>query len=229
MYTIEVIPGVHQITVRYANMFLIAEEKLTLIDTGFQGSIRYIMEVIRQLGRSVSEISLIILTHNHLDHFGGLEDLLKLTKARVAIHQSDIIGADEIIPYPGGNHLTRLLGNPVLSPIRKRLLMDAEGIDIILHDNEVFDVLGELRVVPTPGHTPGSISLYAPRQKLLFVGDALKNRQNILRLPLRTASTDLKETLSSINRMAELDVNILCFGHGHPMINNVQEKLQALA
>ena len=228
MYTLEVVPGVHQISVRYANMFLIVEKSLTLIDTGFRGSTPYVVEVIRQLGHSPQEIGLIILTHNHLDHFGGLDELRKLTRAKVAAHKADVIGADETIPYPGGNYITRLLRNPILSPLRRQLVTGPEGVDVALQGGEVFEVLGGLQVVPTPGHTPGSISLYAPENKLLFVGDALNKRHDIVRMPLRTVSTDLKQAVASIHRMAELDVEILCFGHGRPIKEGAKASLQSL-
>src|SRR3990172_7691189 len=81
---------VYQITVRGANMLLIVEDSLTLIDTGHRGSGPEIIESIKQLGRSPEEISLIILTHNHIDHVGGLAELKQITKARVAIHRTDI-------------------------------------------------------------------------------------------------------------------------------------------
>ncbi|GAH19098.1 unnamed protein product [marine sediment metagenome] len=70
--TVEIIPNVYQITLRVTNIILIAEEELTLIDTGFRGSAPQIMSFIQRLGRSPEEITLIILTHNHLDHAGGL-------------------------------------------------------------------------------------------------------------------------------------------------------------
>jgi len=84
----EVIPQVYQITSKYTNVILIAEEELTLIDTGVRGSSSNIIKFVRSLGRSVEEITLIILTHNHLDHIGGLAELKKFTTAKVAHSKS---------------------------------------------------------------------------------------------------------------------------------------------
>lgn len=229
MLTIQVIPGVYQVTVRYANMFLILEDKITLIDTGFRGSTSNLVSFVQKLGRSTEEIGLIILTHNHLDHSGGLEDLRKLTKAKVAAPRADFIIDGDTIPYPAGNYLGKLLKVPALSPIKHRLVLQAKDIEILLDGNEVLPVLGGLQVVPTPGHTMGSISLYVPQNKMLFVGDALNKRQDILRMPLRTVSTNLQEAKSSIRRMAELDVEILCTGHGRPMLQNTKASLHTLA
>ncbi len=65
----EVLPGVHQITIRSTNIFLIVEEKITIVDVGFRGSAPRIVKAIRSLGRSIEEVSLIIITHNHLMEF----------------------------------------------------------------------------------------------------------------------------------------------------------------
>ena len=229
MVTIQVIPGVYQVTVRYANMFLILEDKMTLIDTGFRGSTSNLVSFIHKIGRSPEEIGLIILTHNHLDHSGGLEDLRKLTKAKVAAPRADFIINGDTIPYPAGNYLGKLLKVPALSPIKHRLVLQAKDIEILLDGNEVLPVFGGLQVIATPGHTMGSISLYTPQHKMLFVGDALNKRQEILRIPLRTVSTNLQEAKASIRRMAEMDVEILCTGHGRPMMQNAKANLQALA
>ncbi len=69
---LEVIPNVYQLNIRAINIIVIAEEELTIIDTGLRGSSARIIDFIHSLGRSVEEISLIILTHNHFDHAGGL-------------------------------------------------------------------------------------------------------------------------------------------------------------
>ncbi|MDO9334099.1 MAG: MBL fold metallo-hydrolase [Dehalococcoidales bacterium] len=228
MYTLEIVPNLYQITIRYANMFLIVEKSLTLIDTGFRGSTPYIVECIHKLGRKPEEIGLVILTHNHLDHTGGLEELRKLTMAKVAAHKTDVHIPEDTIPYPAGNIIGVLLRTPWLSSFRRQFVLGADGVDMVLEGEETFDILGGLQIIPTPGHTAGSISLYAPKHKLLIAGDAMNKRRDILRMPLKTVSTNLQEVRSSIRRMAELDVEILCVGHGRPIMQNAKASLQAL-
>jgi len=229
MLTIKVIPNVYQVTIRYANMFLITENHMTLIDTGFRGSTSNLVNFIHKIGRLPEEIGLIILTHNHLDHSGGLEELRKLTKAKVAAPGADFIISGDTIPYPAGDYFGKLLKIPALSPIKHRLVLQDKDIDILLNGDEVLPALGGLQVIPTPGHTVGSISLYTSQYKMLFVSDALNKHGNTLRMPLRTVSTDLKDAKSSVRRMAELDVEILCMGHGRPMLQNTKASLQSLA
>ncbi len=228
MYTLKILPNLYQITIRYANIFLIVEKNLTLIDTGFAGSTPLIVDFIHRLGRRPDEVSLIILTHNHLDHTGGLEKLRKVTTAKVAAHHNDVFIPEKTIPYPAGNIVGLLLRTPGLSSFRRKFVIESAGVDRVLEGGEVFDVLGGLHVVPTPGHTAGCISLYAPRYKLLLIGDALNKRGDLLRLPLKTVSTDVEVAKSSIRRMADMDIDILCVGHGRPIMHHASANLHAL-
>ena len=196
---------IYQITVRGANMLLVVEEELTLIDTGHRGSAPEIVECIRQLGRSPEEISLIILTHNHIDHVGGLAEIKQQTKARVAIHKSDI-GERKNLPSA-----------------------KAEDIDVPLEGGEVLNLLGGLKIIHTPGHTPGSICLFSHKNRLLIVGDAMRKRRDTLHLPFRTASFNLTQAKDSIRKMSRLDLGTLCFGHGLPLADDVKTKIEDLA
>ena len=224
--TLGIIPNVYQLTNKGANIILIVEEGLTLVDTGLPGSSAQVTNFIHSLGRSVAEISLIIITHNHFDHAGGLAELRKLTKAGVAVHQADIADTEGQSPYPRG--IRRLLRIPFFAALRRRFLLSPDDVDIQLEGGEVLEPLGGLRVVHTPGHTPGSISLYSPQNRLLIVGDALGKRRRGLRLPPKMASTDLTQAIDSVRKIAQLDFDILCFGHGRPLTGDVYSKIQDL-
>ncbi len=200
----EISPNVYQMANRGANVILIAEQELTIIDTGHAGSSPQIVDFIRQLGRSPEEISLIILTHNHIDHVGGLAELKQLTSARVAIHKSAI-----------GER-----GN--------RPSVRTEDADIQLEGGEVLKPLGGLEIVHTPGHTPGCISLFSPRNKLLITGDAMLKGRRSLHLPVRLPNSDMAQALESIKKMARLDFDVLCFGHGLPLHNDARARIEDL-
>jgi len=83
-----------------------------------------------------------------------------------------------------------------------------------------------LEVIHTPGHTPGSISLYSKKHKLLFVGDAINNRFIKMRYPPKSVSTSLDEAVSSARKLVELDFESICFGHGKPVIGNARLRLK---
>ncbi len=222
----EVVPGVFQLANRGVNKMLIVEEQLTLVDCGLPGGLWQLVGLIDSLGRSVAEISLIIITHNHIDHIGGLAELKEITGATVAIHRAGILDAGDDAPYPGA--IRRLLKVPLLSDMRRRFLLSPGDAGRLLEDGVVLPALGGLRVVHTPGHTPCSISLYSPRHKLLMVSDALVRSRNGPQFPHKMVASNFTLALDSIRKMAELDVDILCFGHGRPLTADVPRKMQDL-
>ncbi|MEE8353250.1 MAG: MBL fold metallo-hydrolase [Dehalococcoidales bacterium] len=227
MLSFEVVPGVHQLAIRSANVYLLAGEELALIDTGFPGSSGGIVDYIRGIGRSEKEITSVIITHNHVDHMGSLAELRPLARFKVLAHGAGLAGVGADPPYPSG--IRRLLRVPFLHPVRQRFTLAPDDVDVRLEGGEVLDPLGGLEVVPTPGHTPGSISLYSARYRMLFVGDALQKRRRGPSTPAKRISTDLAAAADSIARMAVLDFDILCFGHGRPLTEDPRGKLAALA
>ena len=228
MRSSKIVPGVYQLTGGGTNLYVIVEQELTLIDSGLPGSVAGITDFVRRIGRSVEDIGSIIITHNHIDHIGAVQDLRGLTEVKVFIHKAALseCESDTDPSYPQG--LGRLLRIPFLHRVRRHFVLEPGDVDAQLEGGEVLSMLGGLRVVPTPGHTPGSICLYALEHKLLFVGDALQRRRKKLRLPAKMVSTDMVEAVSSVKVIAELDLDIICFGHGRPLFDDAHNRLVAL-
>ncbi len=210
---LKVIPGVYQLVVLRANIHLIIEDGVTLIDTGFRGSSLHIISALQKLGHSIDEVKLIILTHNHCDHAGGLAELLRLCPAAVAIHREDYEEA--------GDYQCSIPRAMFLNAVTTKL----NNCEVLLSGGEVLPPLGGLEVIHTPGHTPGSISLYSPREKLLFAGDALNKR---IALPPRLPTAHFRQAASSAALLADLDTEAICFGHGLPLRGEEQARLRAL-
>ncbi|MFC1946650.1 MBL fold metallo-hydrolase [Chloroflexota bacterium] len=203
-------------------MLLIAGDTLTLIDTGLKDGAPHVLEFIRHIGRSPEEVSLIILTHNHIDHMGGLAEIKKHTSAKVAVHKDDI-GIREHPPAADGRYREPLA--QIKSKLQSAFSVLPEDVDILLEGGETLDCFGGLEVIHTPGHTPGSISLYSQKHKMLVSGDLIRKRRKKLLLPPKMVCSDIDENLESIKKISHYDLEILCFGHGLPLHQDVKPRI----
>lgn len=96
-------------------------------------------------------------------------------------------------------------------------------------DGDVIPVAGGLEVIHTPGHTPGSVCLYARRHRLLFTGDVLQVIRGRLAFASQLFSDDMHMARRSVQRLAELDVGTIAFSHYPPWRDGATDALRALA
>jgi len=111
-----------------------------MIDTGFRRNPAVMIDFIHSQGRSSEEIKLIILTHNHIDHTGGLAEVRKLTKAQIAAPRIDFTLRKDVLPYPGANFWESAT-SACFIVYRNRLVIRAGEIDVLLDGSEVLPVL----------------------------------------------------------------------------------------
>lgn len=235
----EIAPGIYDLTPPrgylkggYVHAFLLSDgNELVLIDTLFDADAQIILDEIHRLGKTVTDLKHIVMTHGHRAHLGGLATLKRLSGARVYSHawEADIIAGDR--PQQGVNLLPRAdsfvvwpilffgtLAGPLSAhkPCRVDQLID-EGARI-----------GPLQVLYTPGHTPGHLAFYWQERRALFTGDAF------VTWPLicpgwPNAMLNEPETWDSLRKLAALDVQVIGVGHGSPITANGGQVLKQLA
>lgn len=225
--TREVAPGLYQVRTRGSRAYLALGERITVIDAGSPGSGLRILEAVRELDRSADDIADIVITHTHIDHVGGLPELQRHVPARTAVH------------FAEARHLTGEgpLPNPFINPLLARvcepyLLWRDPGfarVDLELSDGDELPVLGGMRVVHNPGHTPGSVSLHFPERGVLIAGDAMQYRFGRLMLPNRLFSQDMDAAADSVRKLAALEFETLCFGHFRPILTGAAGKVREFA
>jgi glyoxylase-like metal-dependent hydrolase (beta-lactamase superfamily II) len=197
-----------------ANVFLIVGTDLTLVDTGFKGRSAHILKQMRRLGYLPADITNIILTHHHADHTGSLAVLKEITGARVFAHAADVPYIDGRLVQPGPVR-PEWLGE-TLAPLHKLWETIPAAVDVTIGDGDDIPALAGMKVLHTPGHTPGSISLYLAGEGLIIVGDVLSNTYG-LSLPSKAFTVDMTREVRSIKRLANLEFDTISFGHGLPI------------
>jgi glyoxylase-like metal-dependent hydrolase (beta-lactamase superfamily II) len=143
------------------------------------------------------EIDTIILTHCHFDHTARVKEIASMCKAKVAIHKNDARGLVDDIQSLSMHFGAR---SPGIAP------------DIVLAEG---DIIGELTVLHTPGHTPGSICLFSERDLVLISGDTVFSDGCFGRYDFPGGNR--MELARSLNRLSLLDVEGLYPGHGEPV------------
>ena len=223
----EIIPNVHLVPgLSGANVYLLLGESLALVDSGMPGSEAKILDHIRELGRAPADLSRIVITHHHLDHVGGVAALRQRTSAQVLAHPGDApFISGEQSPPPARGGLMRALFR-LLAPLLPGA--DPAAVDVPLEDGDQLDLLGGATVVHVPGHTPGAIALHFPAEQLLICGDVVDHRRNRLGPPPAAFTVDMAQAYASLRRLAGLEFDVLCPGHGAPLVGGAGDKVRAM-
>jgi len=182
-------------TVNNCNTYLIDGPTRILIDPGHAGLSDHVLTGLAELGLSREDIGLIICTHAHPDHIEGIKQF-KDTEALVAIHEEEWKLVKSMEPF-----------------LNMSLKMDINAFapDMFLSQGDLKVNGLEFTVIHTPGHSPGSISLFWPEKKALFSGDVIfKEALGRTDLP----GGDGAKLKDSISRLSTLEAEYLLSGHG---------------
>ena len=194
-----------------SNIFVIPGEKATVVDTGTGMNKNQVLTQIAEF-IDLTDITQIILTHEHFDHAGGVKQLFEATdeKAIVIAHKNAATKIEK-----GESMFARLLGGSMPKmPVDQKI---SGGKILKIGDKE-------FKVIHTPGHTPGCICLYNNETKTLFSGDTVFANGSFGRTDLPGGnSAELKE---SIKQLSTLDVEQLYPGHEMIVEENGNRHLQ---
>lgn len=209
--------GIYQVDGVNGNVYLVEDgNSLILVDTGLPRSHKKIISSIQGLGREPTDVSLIVLTHFHIDHVGSLKKMKEATGAKVAVHELD---AD----YVAGKRAPPKPKNLMLRALSSLVKVEPVDVDLILNEN---DKVGRLLVIDTPGHSEGSISLLDNDRKVMFVGDAVRFVDGKMQGPPERFTLDMDKAMKSIGRIASFEFDVLLSGHGQTLMPKASQKVK---
>ncbi|HRI56889.1 MAG TPA: MBL fold metallo-hydrolase [Anaerolineae bacterium] len=217
---------ISRIKLSFSNAYLVQDRRTILVDTGMPGEERKILQAAEKAGVKAGDIRLILHTHGHVDHAGSTAALAKLLDVPIAIHRGDetLLRSGRMNPLQPLRLEARLIrplvDNP-FPPVAPDLLVD-ETTDLA-----EFGVQG--RLLSTPGHTAGSISLLLPNGEAI-VGDVMMGGYvggNLLgtRPNYHYFADDLAAVRQSIHTLLAAGVQTFHVGHGGPLAKGAVTRL----
>jgi len=247
----EITTGIYQLQIPipsnplgHTNTYLVkGDDGHLLIDAGYGNmeALESLDEQLTEIGVALTDISQIVVTHAHFDHYGLADRLRQISRAKIALHyleknllarrranigeflrqteqwfSANGVPSSEIPATPTPSAEASSFTTPPLPDIDLR---NGEGITA---GNYNFQVIW------TPGHSPGHICLYEPAHRLFFAGDHVLPviTPHINLQPLSNANP-LGDFLSSLNKVKHLDVNLVLPAHEH-IFTDLQERVEEI-
>lgn len=232
----EIAHGLRRIGSDIVNSYLIVDgDDVTIIDAGLPRYWKLLGAELAAVGKTLGNVRALILTHGDTDHIGFAARLHREKGVVAYIHPADVDRARMKIKKPNSGW-----GPVKAKPLAGFLWYSARqgGLHIPpaehlqpIGDGDVLDVPGAPRIIHTPGHTPGSISVHVPMVDALFVGDTMTTR-NVLTGATgpRPAPFTLQaeEAVTSLARIEDVDATWVLPGHGPAWDGGVPAAVQLI-
>ena len=209
------------------NFVLVADgQNVTMVDSGYPKDRDLVDAAVAKIGRSLSDVRAVVLTHGHVDHKGSAERLRRDHQIPAHCHADEApIALGEIKQQISTFELRRAWRPKIFRfafhAIRNGGLQPEHLTEVATFaDGDKLDVPGHPIVVHTPGHTQGHAALHLPEHGVLISGDALitidlwdhdRRGPQMIR---RQFNHDHQQAIRSLDRLAGLAANVLLPGHG---------------
>jgi glyoxylase-like metal-dependent hydrolase (beta-lactamase superfamily II) len=233
----EVADGVFRLGSRWVNFYLVIDgPDAIVVDAGYPRYAVHLDGALRALGRRLSDVVGVIVTHHHVDHAGTAQHQ-RSGGATVYAGEHDvaIVRGERPSHPPKGFYrqawrpsMVAYLTHTVRAGgARYRSCPEVNG----LVGNETLDLPGRPRVMATPGHTAGHCSVVLPERGVLLTGDAIVNfdyASGAHGLNLHRFNEDREQAIRSLDRFEGLEADTVVFGHGDPWRQGLGKAVEAV-
>lgn len=198
------------------------EKNIVLVDCGFIGSLPTLETELARYGLTVKQLTGLVLTHHDHDHMGAAA-ALKRVNPNLKIYSSHaeapyISAQDKPLRLIQAEEMQKTLpqdqqdfGRAFCDMLRR---VEPVFVDDFLSDSDKMDWCGGCRIIATPGHTPGHISLFMEKDSIVITGDAIALEEGRPMIANPQFTLDLKQAESSMNKLLSLKANTYYCYHG---------------
>ncbi|SMO36317.1 Glyoxylase, beta-lactamase superfamily II [Chryseobacterium rhizoplanae] len=214
----QIAPEVFQIPLMPRNSINCYIIEGVLVDSGIRSSYATIKKTLQKI-----PVYQHVLTHAHADHQGCSDQICAEFEISLLCHPNEVFRTETGMvtsDYPTPQHWIAKLQ-------QKYWAGQGHQVEQTIVEN---DKIGNFRVIETPGHSAGHISLFREQDGVLIIGDAATNMNLLttvpgLRLPPNIFTSDQQRNIKSLQKLAELNPAIICFGHG-PALRNTDRRFE---
>jgi len=204
---------------RVGNCYIIKHEGTILVDAGMPGEVNKFSKRLKVVGVDPKEIKAIVITHCHWDHMGCAKKIKDMTGAKVVVqkYEKDLLVKGEVVVPPSVTLWGKILA-ALLKGWSKKFSIEPSEVDIVVGEEdyslEEFGIKG--KIVFTPGHSPGSISVVLDSGEA-FVGDMAMNGLPLTIGPnLPIFAEDMSALKNSWRKLIDKGAKKIYPAHGKP-------------
>ena len=232
----KIAPGLHRLGADVVNSYLIVDgDDVTIIDAALPGYWKLLIAELASIGKSIDNVRALVLTHGDTDHIGFAARVYQEKGIAAYVHAADVERAQLKVKKP-----MRGWGPVKAGPLAGFLWYSAThgGLRIppaehlqTMNDGQVLDIPGSPRIIHTPGHTPGSVSVHATAVDALFVGDEMTTRNVLTGVAgPKPAPFTLQpaEAVSSLGLIEGVNATWMLPGHGPAWDGGVPEAVRLI-
>lgn len=206
-----------------------AADEPILFDCGYPWHAAALMDSLRKLGCPPEQVATIAITHDDYDHSGALAELVDVSSAQVVAHRLEAASIEgltwrELPKRSAFGYVLAAVTGVAYAARPKRSVKVTRPVE------DGAELAGGWSAVWTPGHTPGHLAYWHAERGILIAGDALGSRlRGEILANVGAYSVDNDQVIRSVEKLAALEPDTICFGHGPEIVGNAAPLLRQLA